>query len=308
MPRTVLRTIAALLPAAALALGPVSAVQAREKLPETIPLVTGSLPEGISAGPGTTFFAGSRQNGAVYVGDVTASATPTVLVAGRSDAVAVGLLYDPTTERIWVAGGRTGEISAYDAASGVLLYRAQVGGTPFLNDVAITPDAVYVTDSASPTLFVVPLGPGSRLPAPGTVRALPVTGADVQPATGNGLNGIRVLPTGELIVVSAGDLFTVDATTGVATQVQERGRKISGGDGLVLDGRTLYVVNGLGGNEVVRMRLSKDFTSVNTQKVITDSDFDRPTTGALIGGGLYVVNGQFSKPATEPVEVVRVKP
>jgi hypothetical protein len=93
--------------------------------PDTISLVTGSSPEGISAGPGTTFFAGSRADGAVYVGDVR-TGTVRQLVAGRQGAVAVGLLYDAATKRIWVAGGATGTVTAYDSRTGEQLFAADV--------------------------------------------------------------------------------------------------------------------------------------------------------------------------------------
>ncbi len=114
--------------------------------PDTISLMTGSSPEGISAGPGTTFFAGARANGAIYVGDVR-ERTVRQLVPGRAGEVAVGLLYDAATQRIWVAGGSTGDITAYDSRTGAQLFTVNSGAGRFLNDVAITRDAVYVTDS-----------------------------------------------------------------------------------------------------------------------------------------------------------------
>jgi DNA-binding beta-propeller fold protein YncE len=157
-------------------------------------LVTGSSPEGISAGPGTTFFAGSRADGAVYVGDVR-ERTVRPLVPRRTGAVAVGLLYDAATKRIWVAGGATGTVTAYDSRTGRLLFSADADtdtdatNDPFLNDVVVTRDAVYVTDSRRGRLVVIPLGRDARLPAPGTSLTLPLTGDYVQP-TGFGLNGI----------------------------------------------------------------------------------------------------------------------
>lgn len=220
--RTATRTLAALLPAVALALTPLSAVSAAPKQrPSTIPLVTGSLPEGISAGPGSTFYAGARADGAVYVGNAKNGKLRT-LVPGEEGEVAVGLLYDEATKRLWVAGGGTGDITAYDARSGRVLYTANLGTDRFLNDVAVTDDAVYVTDS---------------------------TRAQVVVDTPDG-----ALPTSPP--------------------------------------RTLTL-----GSDYVQLTLAPDFDSTTFVRVLdeddTPSDLDRPTTGALVDGDLYVVNGRF---------------
>ena len=273
--------------------------------PDTIPLVTGSLPEGISAGPGKTFFAGARSDGAVYVGN-TRNGKLRTLVRGEPGEVAVGLLYDEATKRLWVAGGTTGDVTAYDARSGRELFTVNTGTGRFLNDVAVTPDAVYVTDSTRAELVVVPT-PGGRLPAPGTATVLPLTGDYVQPR-GFGANGIRALPDGDLLLVSGGRLYTV-TTAGVTDQVEVTGGALTAGDGLVLSGSTLYVVNGFGGDEVVVLRLADDAGSATVTGVLTSPGLDRPTTGALVGGSLYVVNGRFatlSRDPGAPVSVTRL--
>ncbi|MCW2614982.1 MAG: hypothetical protein JWN08_1976 [Frankiales bacterium] len=313
MSRTATRTLAALLPAVALALTPLSAVSAAPApRPDTIPLAQGSLPEGISAGPGSTFFAGARRDGAVYVGHTTTGAVRQ-LVAGRQGETAVGLLHDAATGRLWVAGGSTGDITAYDASTGAVLYTVNTGAGRFLNDVAVTDDAVYVTDSTKPEVIVLDT-PGGALPT--TPRVVTLTGDYRQPA-GFGLNGIRALPTGELLVVSGGVLYAFAPTTGAvapADRIELSGRQLTAGDGLVLDGRTLYVVNGYGGDEVAVVRLAADGDSARATGLLRDSDLDRPTTGAVIGDSLYVVNGRFGAITNDPaadgrldVDVVRLR-
>jgi hypothetical protein len=296
--------------ALALVLAPLSPAGAADR-PDTISLVTGSSPEGISAGPGTTFFAGARADGAVYVGDVR-EGTVRQLVAGRAGEVAVGLLYDAATKRIWVAGGPTGDITAYDSRTGAQLFTVNTGTGRFLNDVAITRDAVYVTDSTKNQILVVPLGRGAGLPADGTAaRVLTITGDYVQP-TGFGLNGIRVLPGGDLLAVSGGVLYVIDPATGVADRVEVSGlpdgrTALSGGDGLELRGNTLYVVRGFNPTaSVVVLRLGEGGRTATFVEEIADSDFNVPTTAALVAGDLLVVNGQFNDPATAPTEVVRI--
>ena len=291
------RPLVATAAAAALALVPATPGAASDG-PDTIALQTGSLPEGITSGPGDTFFAGARRDGAVRQYSTLTGELLRVVVEPRSDEVAVGLLYDAATSRLFVSGGATGDLTVYDARNGAVLYSANAGSGRFVNDVTITRRAAYFTDSRSAQLLVVPFGPGGSLPASGTFSVLRVTGDYLQPATGNGLNGIRTLPTGRLLVVSPGGLFAVDPATGSATALKVNGQPVlTGGDGLVLDGRTLYVVYGTGKDEVAVLKLDKRFEKATVVDVLTDddtpSDLDRPTTGALVGGDLYVVNGRF---------------
>ena len=165
--------------ALALAVAPLSPASADHRL-ETLSLFPVASPEGISEGPGTTFFVGDRAGGDVYVGDVRGGDLRT-LVAGRDGAVAVGLLYDPATQRIWVAGGPTGVITAYDARTGEQLFTAQTDGG--FHDVAITRDAVYVTDSTAGRIYVVPLGTAGRLPVDDTFDEVPLVGDYSRPAS-----------------------------------------------------------------------------------------------------------------------------
>lgn len=291
------RSLVAVPAALALLAVPAPASAAQEP-PQTIPLVTGSMPEGISAGPGDTFFAGARRDGAVYVGDTSTGRLRT-LVPPRQGEIAVGMLYDAEHRRLWVAGGTTGDVTAYDARSGRTLFTANAGTGRFLNDVTVTDDAVYVTDSRRAELVVVPT-PDGALPAAGSFSLLPLTGAYVQPA-GFGANGIRDLPTGDLLLVSGGVLYRVDPATGAAAVVPQQGRALTAGDGLELteDGR-LYVVNGYGGNEVAVLQLDLAYTTTTALGTLTDPELDRPTTGALVGDALYVVNGRFGTIATQP--------
>lgn len=278
---------------AALVVAPSPALAKQADYPETIKLANRSQPEGIAAGPGDTFFAGARSDGAIYVGDA-ATGKVKRLVKGDGD-IAVGLLYDPRSDLLWVAGGSAGDVTAYDARTGDVAFRQLVPDARFLNDVAITDDAVYVTDSFRPSLTVIALDASAR---PTTVDQLTLGGEYVQP-DGFGANGIRELPTGELVLVSGGVLYGVDPVDGSADVLEQDGPALRAGDGLVLDGQTLYVVNGAGGDEVVELRLSDDFESTTYVREITDSELDRPTTAALIDGALYVVNGRFSV-ADEP--------
>ena len=303
------RTVAAALAATALGLAPASPATAAPAFPGTVPLPAGSQPEGIADGPGSTFFAGARADGSIYRGDLR-TGRGSVLVPGVSGRVAVGMQYEERGQRLWVAGGATGAVTIYDSRTGAELGRWVVPGSGFLNDLDVTADAVYVTDSRVQRLVVIPLGPGGELPGPGGVRTLPLTG-DLTYTTGFNLNGIRALPGQRGLIAtqsSTGALYRIDPRTGVATEVPLEGEMLTGGDGLVLRGRTLFVVHGFGTNEAAVVRLSADGGSGRVLGRIGDPDLDRPTTGILAGGSLWLVNGRFATPPTPttPYAVVRV--
>jgi hypothetical protein len=122
------------------------------------------------------------------------------------------------------------------------------------------------------------------------------------------LNGIDATPDGETLVVvgSAQEaLYTVDPETGVTNQIDLGGVAMTNGDGILLDGKTIYVVqNRL--NQIAVIRLAPDLSSGEVVDVITDSDFVVPTTIAEHGNRLYAVNAKFGVQTTE-YEVVQVR-
>ena len=272
---------------------------------DTIALEPGSQPEGIAAGPGDRLFAGSRLDGAIYA--LRTDGSRRVLVPGSEDAAARGLQYDRPTRTIWVAGDlrdadgtTTGTVTQYDASSGAQLQQFLLTGTRFLNDVQITRDAVYVTDSLTAELVVV---------RDGSTTLLPLRG-DWEQTEGINANGIRQLPGGDLVITqsSTGDLYRVDPRTGVADRIEVTGGDLKSGDGLELRGNTLYVVYGPGRNGISVVQLSSGGRHGTITGTLTDSDLDRPTTAVLTKGALYAVNGRFNTAptATTPYDVVRV--
>lgn len=295
-----------------LAGGAVSAAPAgatgTDVFPKVIALPDGFQPEGIATGRGTSFYVGSLADGAIYRGDVLTGAG-SVLVPGRPGRVAVGIEVDQRN-RLFVAGGPTGAGRVYDAATGTELasYAFAAPGTTFVNDVVVTQDAAYFTDSLNPVLYVVPIGPGGEL---GEARTLPLTG-DLEYIPGFNVNGIEASPDGRTLLVvqsNKGLLFSVSASTGVATQVDLGGASVSNGDGLLRSGSILYVVrNQL--NQIVAIELDPSYGSGTVTGTITDPNFQVPTTVAAFGPFLYAVNARFGTPPTPDTTytVVRVSP
>jgi hypothetical protein len=82
---------------------------------------------------------------------------------------------------------------------------------------------------------------------------------------------------------------------------------LTNGDGILLVGRTLYVVqNRL--NRIAVVRLGPDYATGTVDTVITSPLFDVPATVATFGSSLYAVNARFTTPATPATtyDVVRV--
>ena len=213
-----------------------------------IDLPDGFFPEGIESGRGTTVFVGSLTDGAIWRGDVR-TGSGAVLADGAAGRVSVGIAYEAGQNRLWVAGGGpgffgAGDVRVYDASSGDLLatFTFEPGAVGFLNDVAITHDAVYVTDSFNPQLVKIPLPADGSLPSTSSATLLPVTGNDFVPTPGvPNLHGI-VYKGGVLIVAQSntGELFRVDPTTGDATPINIGVNvTLESVDGLELQGRTL---------------------------------------------------------------------
>lgn len=286
---TILGTLAI---AAAMTAAPAAAAS---PFPARIDLPSGWMPEGITAGAGTTIYVGSLAGGGVWRGDVR-TGTGEVLVQPWGGAAA-GVEYEAGANRLWVAGATTGTVRVYDATSGALLQSYAFSPAGFLNDLVVTDTAVYVTDSNNAWLDVIPLGPDGSLPAPADVTMLPLTGITFEPGQFNA-NGI-VAARGWLVVVDSftGGLFRVDPATGDATQIPTGGVSVANGDGLELRGSLLFVVRNQ--DQVIEaFKLGSGLATATPLAELT-GNLSVPTTAALQAGRLWVVNARFGIPTTE---------
>ena len=299
------RAVLVLVALAAVALGGAQAA-AHKAYPQTIPLPNGFQPEGIAIG-GNTFYVGSIPTGAIFRGSLR-TGRGDVLVPGGDGKAAIGL--DLHRGRLYVAGGPTGEAYVYDARSGRPLasYRLTSGAT-FVNDVVVTRTAAWFTDSLNQVLYRVPLARGGRPGAEAAVEAIPLTG-DIQYTTGFNANGIAATPNGKTLVLvqsNTGELFTV-TPAGVTREIDLGGGSVPNGDGILLDGKTLYVAQNRD-NRIARIALDPRLRTGRITGYLTDPDFRVPTTIAEHGSRLYAVNARFGTPPTPETqyEVVQVR-
>lgn len=280
--------------------------------PDIVPLPDGFQPEGVVTGYGTNLYAGSLADGSIYRANLR-TGEGEVVVSAPEGGVAVGLDFDRRSGLLFVAGGDTGRAFVYDPQTGdsVASYELTAAEDTFINDVIVTRDAAYFTNSFRPFIYRVPLGPGG---SPGDATAVEEIelGGDFEFVPGAfNANGIEALPNGKALIVvnsTTGDLYLVDPSSGEATLIDLGGGSVPNGDGILLHGKTLYVVqNQL--NQIAVVDLAPDYLSGEITGTITDSAFDVPTTVAGFGSYLYAVNARFGTPPGPDVEydVVQVR-
>jgi sugar lactone lactonase YvrE len=281
-----------------------------QAFPDVIPLPNGFQPEGIAVGRGHTFYVGSIPTGAIYRGDLR-TGEGELLVPAQSGRAAIGLKYDERTRLLFVAGGPTGYAFIYDGETGANVSEIQLTtAASFINDVVITQGAAYFTNSQQPILYRLPLSNHGELPSTPIVEEIPLSGDYVFTPNAFNANGIAATPNGKtLIIVNSVDgvLYNVDPGTGVATRIDLGGASVPNGDGILLQGKTVYVVqNRL--NQIAVVELNSDLTAGEIVDTITSSDFRVPTTIARFGNSLYAVNARFGTPPAPDTEyeVVRV--
>ena len=267
--------------------------------PDNIPLPDGFQPEGIASGRGTTFYVGSIPTGAIYRGDFR-TGEGEILVEAQPGRSAIGLKYDSSSGLLFVAGGATGKAFIYDAATGELVAEIQLSTLPsFINDVVITRDSAYFTNSSQPEIYRIPLGENGSITS-FEAETIPLGGEyQFTPGTFNA-NGIAATPNGQTLIIvnsAEGALYRVDPETGIATRIDLGSGNVLAGDGILLQGKTLYVVqNQL--NQIAVIDLAPDFTAGTIESVITSPLFRVPTTIARFGSSLYAVNARFGTPPT----------
>jgi hypothetical protein len=308
-----------------LLLATISAIGAQSQapvFPDLIQVPSGFGSEGIAVDGGHKFYVGSFLSpmlGQILVGDLR-DGTLAELVPPTGRA-AVGMKLDSRTNYLYVAGGSSGRGTIYDADSGaeVASYEFAPPGTTIINDVAVTHEAAYFTDSFRAYLGRVALAPAGD-PVFAATIALPANfgvagGCTVGPPPQS--NGIAATANGKYLVLvhmSEGQLYLMDTATFNVRPIDVTGgdfaggNVLCGGDGLLLDGWTLYVVQApLSRVAVVELRpdlLSGVLTRYITEPFASNPALMFPTTVAEFGNALYAVT--YGDAGPTPDFVVRL--
>ena len=309
-------------------------VVAEQNWPEAIAMPTGMEPEGIELGNGHEFFVGafsysseflgahehSALAGAIYKGNLR-TGEGVILVPPTGKPVS-GLSYDPRTDYLYAAtifDDLDQGVTVYDASSGDAITEIPFGAGIAINDCLVTRTGVYCTDSFNPDLYKLVLEKGGRLHSTPVVEMIPMPGF-VMGEAGFAANGLVGDYDGKQLVIvniSTGVLFLVDTASGEASPIEIEGAEplFPDGDGLYLDGRTLYILQNFS-NKIAVVQLSGDLSRGEFIKNIPGGGEINPlrTATTLIGFGnsLYAINTNiferiFGNPAEVQSYVVRLK-
>ncbi len=275
--------------------------EAHAPWPETLPLPNAFQPEGVATLDHDELLVGSIPTGALYRVDIR-TGQGSLLAAGTEGRAAIGI--EVAHGRIFVSGGPTGKVRVHSAADGSVLREEQAGtpGATFVNDVAVTREAAYFTDSRAAQIYALPHDGGP-------LRTIPLTGDFALVPDAINLNGIVATRSGALLSVqtATGRLMRIDPATGATQEVDLGGTTLTNGDGLLLEHGLLSVVQNRS-NQIAQLRLSRDLLHGRLVRTLTDPDFDVPTTVTRAKGSLYAVNARFGVTVTPETAyaVVRV--
>jgi sugar lactone lactonase YvrE len=273
---------------------------------QVIVLPGASSTEGIAAAGGAGFYAGDLFRGDIFRGNIRRG-TAELFIDAPTGRMAVGMATNNAHQLLFVAGG-FGHAYVYDTATGttVASYQLADPAGSFVNDVTVTQQGAWFTDSLQAQLYFVPVS-GSAVPGPPRTLALRGPAADASGPVN--LNGITATPDGTTLIVGHtgnGQLYTVDPATGASARIT--GVSVPNVDGLLLEGGRLWAVQNRD-DQIAEIRLCPHLTSGVVERVITSDRFQTPTTLARFGDRLAVVNAKFDTgfpPTADQYEVVLV--
>ncbi len=273
---------------------PASAATTSAQWPTTLPMPKGERPEGIAI-KGSIAYVTSFRDGTIYRFDLRTGERQVLTPA--TGAGSIGILLD-SHGRLFVADGYAGTVRVIDSDSGKVLATYQLAKDTHtaVNDFTLLDGAVYVTDSFAPVLYKLPLGKGGELPEQSQVETIALHGFTYSDVNwGWNANGITATPDGTALLIAqtnTGVLYRVDKATGQATPVDVGGADVTWGDGMRLEGSTLYMVRNTT-NTLSVLHLNKAGTEGQLTHEVTDPRFDTPTTLARHGNTLYLTNAHF---------------
>ena len=262
-------------------------------------------PEGIASGKGDRFYVGSIPLGAVYSGSYR-TGEGDELVPPHPGRNHTGLKVDTRFNRLFVAGGESKGIYVYDSNTGADVASFTFPDAGFINDVVLTRKAAYFTDSLVPRLYRVGIRHNGDLTPPQLITYK----GELEFQTGFNVNGIDTLKGGHRLGVvqsNTGKLFRVNPHSGRTREIDlDNNQSVPMGDGILRQGRTLYVVqNRL--NRVAVVKLDDRERSGEVRMYLTDPRLAVPTTIAPFKDFIYAVNARFGLADDDDDDIVRLR-
>jgi sugar lactone lactonase YvrE len=261
------------------------------------------------------YYVSETTGGEIHRGQLRSSAATEWLQGDGTDSrwTARGVTVD-ARGRVYVAGGPNGidhpgapDLWVYDR-DGRLLAALRTGvPNAFLNDLVIGPDgAAYVTNSNAPQVFRVAEQHGRW-----TIRTWADASATIPTQSGFNLGGIVLSPDRRSLVVAQGNvgkLWRFSLRTGAVSAVDTATADLVNADGLVQDGRLLWVVRNFS-RVLTTLELSGDARTARLVSAIPTDPGRVLTTAKLAQGRLLLVDSKFDEPtALPPYQVITMTP
>jgi sugar lactone lactonase YvrE len=278
----------------------------------------GVLPESISVSRDGTMYVTSFGTGAVYRGTTRNPTMEPFLPAGSDGRTRASGVEVDKKGRVFIAGYSTHTLFVYSPDGSLVAKRVAPNPNAALNDLVVTDDAVYVTDSLTGTLWRASVT-GSQIGQ--LTEWIPPSGF---PAAPGFLNGIVVTPDNRIALIGTategsgepGDahLYRVNLRDRKVSEVAVTGGFLATPDGLLLEGNRLYAtVNFPDGHgsftyAVDLAILNPAMTSMRmVRRSGTAPRTQAPTAVARDGDRLLWVNSQFGgNPPAPPFTVTQV--
>jgi sugar lactone lactonase YvrE len=209
--------------------------------------------------------------------------------------------------RVYVAGGPAAEVRVFSRTGELLAELPTAAAGSFLNDVWVGPDgAAYVTDSSLAVIWRVSYGAGGWQ----IERWLDVSPAIsyTPPLTDFDLGGIVSTANGRFLLTTqgtTGQLWRIDLGTRRIAEVELGGARLPNADGIVLRGRTLWVVQNFA-RQITKLKLRHRHRSATVEEVLATPADRTFTTAKRVGGRLLVVDSKFGFPPAAAVAEDRV--
>ncbi|SEJ53630.1 superoxide dismutase, Cu-Zn family [Deinococcus reticulitermitis] len=234
-------------------------------------------------------YTGSAVNGTIYAINAATGAVSKFQEGGAlGRQAALGLKVDGQG-RLWIAGGAQGTVSILTPDGMTLkVLETPKSPNPYVNDLTPAADGnVYVTDSTRPVIF--------RVDRDLNLTAwLNLAETPIKYGPGINLNGITATPDGRYLLamqLNTGELWRIDLRTKAVRRVMTG---LVNGDGLLLDGRTLYVARNK--DQVVsKVSLTADYASGQLVAEEPLGGLRFPATLALVEGDLVVTQAQLNR-------------
>ena len=266
-------------------------------------------PEGISAAPDGKLYISSLKRSEIIELDPD-SGVQRVFAGQDADLMSViGVRVSADGRRVYACssdpagqfGGRSTELVVFKRADGSVKGRYPLPGGGMCNDIALLESGeVLLTDSLNPRILSIKAG---RPALAEWVRS------DLFTGEGFGLNGIAAVGDQVYVVkYNTGEMFRIEGSTDARRVTPiALDRPLMAPDGLIaLSATTFLVVEG-GAGALTRVELDGD--AGRTETVL--SNLDVPTTAAMRGDEVFVVQGQLDHffgmdpAAPEPFALVR---